>query len=101
MNIKNEVDELFKTDAPSSDFSKELESLWHDFNGNWDTAHNIVQNLGSKNAAWIHAYLHRKEGDIWNAEYWYSRAGKQISEMDYEAEFESIAMQLLAENQKK
>ncbi|PKL86192.1 MAG: hypothetical protein CVV22_04245 [Ignavibacteriae bacterium HGW-Ignavibacteriae-1] len=89
------------TDAPSSDFSKELESLWYDYKGNWDMAHNIVQNLSSQNAAWVHAYLHRKEGDIWNAQYWYSRAGKQFLEMDFEAEFESIAMQLIADNQKK
>ncbi|MCO5252032.1 MAG: hypothetical protein M9949_11525 [Candidatus Kapabacteria bacterium] len=101
MKSKNDIAQIFMTDAPSSDFSKELEALWYDYKGNWDMAHNIVQNLGSKNAAWVHAYLHRKEGDIWNAEYWYSRAGKQISEMDLETEFESIAMQLLAENQKK
>jgi len=53
-----------------------LESLWHDGNGDWEKSHTVIQDVEDKNAAWIHSYLHRKEGDIWNADYWYRRAGK-------------------------
>ena len=51
-------------------------ALWYDLNGDWDTAHSIVQDMSDTNAMWIHAYLHRKEPDIWNAKYWYKRCGK-------------------------
>jgi len=53
-----------------------LKALEEDRNGNWDSAHEIVQRSNSKIACWIHAYLHRKEGEIGNAGYWYTRAGK-------------------------
>lgn len=62
---------------PPENLSGYLKALWHEAKGNWDNAHNIVQNLEDKNASWIHAYLHRKEGDIGNADYWYRRAGKK------------------------
>lgn len=101
MQIDGNIKQIFSTDAPNPEFSMELKALWHDFKGNWDHAHEIVQNLSGKNAAWIHAYLHRKEGDIWNAKYWYSKAGKSYTEVDYSREFEIISKQLLAENQKK
>lgn len=61
------------------DRSKLLLALEEDHNGNWETAHDIVQTMNSREACWIHAYLHRKEGDIGNAGYWYSRAGKPMS----------------------
>lgn len=57
--------------------SKYLLLHWYDYKGNWDKAHQIVQDIPDSNAAWIHAYLHRKEGDLSNAGYWYSRAGKK------------------------
>jgi hypothetical protein len=53
-----------------------IKALLKDKAGDWDGAHEMVQDISTKEAAWIHAYLHRKEGDQWNAEYWYSRAGK-------------------------
>jgi len=43
----------------------------------WDGSHRLIQQYNTPEACWIHAYLHRKEGDIWNADYWYSRAGKK------------------------
>jgi len=54
-----------------------LTALWYDAKGNWDKAHTLIQDVEDKNASWIHAYLHRKEGDIFNADYWYGRAGKK------------------------
>ena len=52
-----------------------LEALWHDGAGNWDEAHRVAQEIDEERGARIHAYLHRKEGDIGNAGYWYRRAG--------------------------
>jgi len=60
-----------------NDLNKELTALRYDASGDWDKAHNIVQNLTTITAMEIHAYLHRKEPDEWNANYWYSRAGKK------------------------
>lgn len=55
-----------------------LKALEQDKAGNWDQAHELVQDLSTKDAAWIHAYLHRKEGDQSNAMYWYNRAGQPV-----------------------
>ncbi len=55
-----------------------IQALEEDKNGNWKSAHELVQDLNTTEAAWIHAYLHRKEGEDWNARYWYNRAGKPI-----------------------
>ena len=67
--------------------SDHLRALWYDLNGDWDTAHTIVQQLSDVNAMWIHAYLHRKEPDINNAKYWYRRADKPYPEgISFEAE---------------
>jgi len=54
-----------------------VQALWHDGAGNWDEAHALIDQLGDRQSAHVHAYLHRKEGDIWNADYWYSRAGQK------------------------
>jgi hypothetical protein len=68
-----------------------LRALWYDLNGDWDTAHRIVQQMDDVTAMWIHAYLHRKEPDISNAKYWYRNAGKPYPEgMSSEVEAESI-----------
>lgn len=72
MNLQS----LRQISDPNSLSSGHLRALWHDLNGDWDTAHSIVQAMSDINAMWIHAYLHRKEPDIWNAKYWYSRCGK-------------------------
>ena len=53
-----------------------VKALWHDATGDWDGAHTMAQDVDSPDGAWVHAYLHRKEGDISNAHYWYGRAGR-------------------------
>ena len=63
-------------EGPPSDISETLKSLWWDKKGNWDSAHSIAQEIRTAQGSAVHAYLHRKEGVIWNADYWYSRAGK-------------------------
>jgi len=65
-----------KQDAPDPQFSPILKSLWYDAKGDWEQAHAQVDQLNDRDSAWVHAYLHRKEGDIWNADYWYARAKK-------------------------
>ena len=71
--------------------SNHLKALWYELNGDWDTAHRIVQKMNDANAMWIHAYLHRKEPDISNAKYWYRSAGKPYPEgMSFDAEVQVL-----------
>lgn len=84
--------------APSPPDSGELlRALWYEANDDWERAHTIVQEINSSDAAWIHAYLHRKEGDIGNARYWYARAQRPPATHDLAAEWEEIVTELLAE----
>jgi hypothetical protein len=81
------LETLRQTPDPETLPSKHLRALWFDLNDDWDTAHRIVQAMSDINAMWIHAYLHRKEPDIWNAKYWYNRCDKAYpGEIDYDAE---------------
>ncbi len=66
-----------KSEAEIAGLSVPLRALWHAAQGNWDTAHRLVQDDPSSECAWVHAYLHRFEGDIGNAHYWYHQAGKK------------------------
>ncbi len=72
-----------------------LEAMWHDANGNWEKAHAIGQDVNTKDGAWIHAYLHRKEGDQFNAQYWYDRANRSMPEVSLEEEWNAITEELL------
>lgn len=83
------------SETPPADLSNYLQALWWDAKGDWQKAHETIQDLPDKNAAWIHAYLHRKEGDIWNADYWYTRAGRKRPNRSLEEEWESITEDLL------
>lgn len=65
-----------ENDNPPEGLSMCLQALWWDKKGNWDRAHDIAQEEGSREGDWIHAYLHRVEGDLGNAGYWYRRADK-------------------------
>src|SRR5688500_12865629 len=81
--------------SPPSEASDYLKALWFDANGDWEKSHNIIQYIDDKKAAWIHAYLHRKEGDIWNADYWYSKAGKKRPNVSLQQEWEMITNELI------
>ena len=61
--------------APPAGLSRLLQALWHDANGDWGEAHRLAQAQDDREGAWVHAYLHRKEGDRSNAAYWYRRPG--------------------------
>lgn len=80
--------------APPDGLSPALRALWQDARGHWDRAHEIAQDMPGPDGAWIHAYLHRKEGDPENAAYWYRRAGKPVCRESLEAEWETIARDL-------
>jgi hypothetical protein len=72
-----------------------LLALWHDARGDWDGAHRVAQDIDDQSGAWVHAYLHRKEGDLGNAAYWYQRAGQPVAKDSLEAEWERLATELL------
>lgn len=76
-----------------------LQALLLDAAGDWDSAHVIAQNDFTANGSWVHAYLHRVEGDQSNASYWYSNAGKRMPDASLEEEWESIARALLGEQE--
>lgn len=82
--------------ADGRDFAGPLLALWWDGKGNWQKAHEIAQDVPGTDGAWVHAYLHRKEGDLGNAAYWYRRAGRTVAEGDLQSEWEGIAGEMLA-----
>ena len=72
-----------------------LTALWHDAKGNWTRAHEVAQDIEDATGAWVHAYLHRKEGDLGNAAYWYRRAGQPVASDALEEEWARIVESLL------
>jgi hypothetical protein len=75
---------------PPGNITVHLEALWNAEKGNWQQAHTLVEDLPDQVAAHIHAYLHRIEGDQWNAEYWYKRAGERLPLYSLEKEWEFL-----------
>jgi hypothetical protein len=90
MNSFKDFEQSLNTSAPLPELSIYLQSLWYDGKGDWNKAHTIIQDIEDKNASWIHAFLHRKEGDISNADYWYSRAGRKRPDISLREEWEDI-----------
>ncbi len=82
-------------DTPPIGLIIQLEALWYDAKGDWDRAHDLINDLADKKSAHVHAYLHRKEGDLWNADYWYRRAGQQRPVITLEEEWEALVKLLL------
>ena len=72
-----------------------LRALWHDAKGDWDEAHRIAQDVSGADGAWVHPYLHRKEGDVPNARYWYRQAGVEPSTDALDDEWTRIVAELL------
>lgn len=83
--------------TPPANLSTALEALWQAGKNDWHASHDLLQNDNSANGSWVHAYLHREEGDIPNARYWYSRAGKTLPDTSLEEEWDDIAAALLSE----
>jgi len=86
-----------KANEPPADLTPALTALWWDARGDWERAHSHAQDDQGTDGAWVHAYLHRKEGDRGNAGYWYSRAAKTFCEQSLAEEWLSITQQLLGE----
>ncbi|MBW2438874.1 MAG: hypothetical protein JRH12_00245 [Deltaproteobacteria bacterium] len=83
-------------DQPASELSETLTSLWWDKKGNWDRAHAIAQEIPTTRGSAVHAYLHREEGVLWNADYWYGRAGRTRPEISLEEEWTQLVIEMLA-----
>lgn len=82
--------------VPPAGVGPALRALWHDARGDWDRAHTLAQEDGGRDGAWLHAYLHRKEGDAMNAGYWCARAGRPAATGGLKADRAAIARALLA-----
>jgi hypothetical protein len=83
--------------SPPQGLTHALHALWLDGKGDWDGAHGAAQRDEGGAGDWVHAYLHRKEGDAGNAGYWYRRAGKPVCRTPLEEEWAAIAEALLAD----
>ena len=95
MNAK-ELRESAESAEPPEGLSPALAALWHLARGEWDAAHGLAQSDRGRDGAWVHAHLHRVEGDLANAGYWYRRADRPPSDAPLDDEWEEIATALLA-----
>lgn len=84
-----------KQEAPPAAISASLAALWYAGKGDWEQAHNIAQDIPTPDGSWVHAYLHRQEGDGSNANYWYNRAGRSNPGTALEKEWEEVVAALL------
>lgn len=80
---------------PPATASMLLQAMWHDGKGNWEVAHNLAQDVETDLGSWVHAYLHRKEGDTGNAAYWYQRAHRKMPPYSLQQEWEEISSYFL------
>ena len=96
MKLEEFIQSVEKSSNPPPDFSPCLQALWWTKKGDWHKAHDISQEIEEAEGSWIHAHLHRVEGDLGNAAYWYSRAGKAVkTKEDLNQEWELIVDSLL------
>ena len=82
-------------ERPPAQLTRTLTSLWWDKKGDWDQAHSIAQNIPTVQGSAVHAYLHREEGVLWNADYWYSRAGRQRPDIPLDEEWQVLVEEML------
>jgi hypothetical protein len=100
MRGENDMDfetyrESIAGEKPLSDLSMAAQALWWEAKGDWHQAHKCAQQQGDAEGAWVHAYLHRVEGDLRNAGGWYARAGRPMPSVPLREEWETIARALL------
>jgi hypothetical protein len=82
--------------APPEGMPVPVQALWWDAKGEWARAHGLVDELETTEGMAVHAYLHRKEGQAWNADYWYKRAGRRFHRPELEEEWEALVEGLVA-----
>lgn len=97
MNAQDLSRSAVSDSEPPAGISVEAEALWYARAGRWDAAHDLCQDVPGKAGSWIHAWLHREEGDYGNAGYWYSRAGRETpgKDVSLEEEWMDIASELV------
>lgn len=95
MDLKSFRESIEKPEPPGG-LSLALQALWWDAKGDWEKAHQRAQEREDEAGMWVHAYLHRKEGDLSNADYWYRRCGKSSPQASLDQEWESLAQAFLA-----
>ncbi|QWX82556.1 hypothetical protein H0I23_08705 [Cellulophaga sp. HaHaR_3_176] len=95
LNNYNEFDVSLKNDMPDPDWSEGLKALWFDAKGDWNASHDIAQDLQTPLGSLIHAYLHRKEGDKFNAEYWYRKAGTSYPKISLKEELKKMVVSII------
>jgi len=94
MNL-DAFEQSLQQNAPPGELDKALQALWYEAKGDWEAAHQAAQAQDDEAGAWVHAYLHRVEGDEGNAGYWYRRARKPHATSDVKIEWREIAAALL------
>jgi hypothetical protein len=94
MDYRQFLKTIDRADPPAG-LSQLLRSLWWDKKGDWDKAHSIAQEIPTVQGSVVHAYLHREEGVIWNADYWYSRAGRQRPKIPLQEEWTLLVEEML------
>ncbi len=92
----DEFRESLDQPSPPAAIVPALQVMWYEAKGNWDQAHRVAQGEEDRRGAWVHAYLHRVEGDQTNAAYWYHRAGRPVAEVPLDEEWRTIVLSLLA-----
>jgi hypothetical protein len=88
----------FSSSTPPSGLSPALTALWFDKQDDWEKAHDAIQHESDSMSAAIHAYLHRKEGDAWNANYWYRTAGRKAFSGALENEWDALVQDALKQS---
>lgn len=91
-----EFENTLKQEQPPAELSRPLRALWFAGKDDWENSHNIAQDIHTNEGSWIHAYLHRWEGDDWNAKYWYRQAGRTMPTVSLKEEWRDITENLLA-----
>jgi len=97
MNLEQFIESLNEKNPPK-EISTQLEALWHDGKGDWKKAHDLADGPSDKLSSRVHAYLHRKEGDLWNADYWYKRSGELRPDLSLKEEWEVLVSRILEES---
>lgn len=91
---KEDLTATLQQNHPPKNYSVCLKALWYDAKGDWNAAHELINDLSDLQAARVHAYLHRKEGDSGNAAYWYRRAGQVYPDLSLDEEWSAIVADL-------
>ena len=96
MTLSEFTESISKAGSPNASPSLPLQALWWDAKGDWNKAHEVCQAAGSMDGDWVHAYLHRKEGDLGNASYWYSRSRQPVFKGSLEDEWAALTENFLS-----